>query len=123
MAPWARNAPSSWPDAASVADADDLWPVVVAAVCVLGGAIAIAYVIYAAPLLLAEVALDAAVVSALYRRLRKQDTSHWTITVLRRTWIPAVVLLIFAAVGGAMLERIAPEAHSIGGVIREARDR
>ena len=104
-----------------VADADEFWPVVVAVLCALGGLIAVGYVIYAAPLLLAEVALDAAVVSALYRRLRKQDLSHWAMTVLRKTWIPALVLMVFAAAGGAVLQRMAPEAHSIGGVVRAWR--
>ena len=100
---------------------DEMWWVVIAAACVLGAAVAIGYVIYAAPLLLAEVALDAAVVSTLYRRLRKDDVSHWALTVLKRTWIPAVALVLFAAIGGYALQRIAPDARSIGGVIRELR--
>jgi hypothetical protein len=97
-------------------DLDDLWFVVLAAVCALGGFVAIAYVVYAAPLMLAEVALDAAVVSAVYRRMRRQDASHWAVTVLKHTWIPALILVICAALGGYALQRIAPDARSIGGV-------
>ena len=103
-------------------DADELWPVAVAAACALGGLIAVAYVIYTAPVLLAEVALDAAIVSTLYGRLRKQAMSHWAVTVLRRTWVPALVLVAFASIGGYALERAAPEAQSIGSVIRALRD-
>jgi hypothetical protein len=103
-------------------DLDEFWWIVLVVVCVLGGVIAIGYVIYAAPLLLGEVALDAAVVSTLYRRLRKCDVSHWAMTVLRRTWIPALALLVFAAIGGYALQQVAPDARSIGGVVRSLRE-
>jgi hypothetical protein len=99
-------------------DFDELWPVVLAAACALAGVVAIAYVIYAAPLLLGEIALDAAIVSGLYRRLRKKEPSHWAVTTVRHTWLPAMVLVLFAAIGGFALERIAPDARSIGGVVR-----
>jgi hypothetical protein len=99
-------------------DLDDLWWLVLAAVCAAGGLIAMLYVVYSAPVLLAEVALDGAVVTALYRRLRREDASHWAATTLRRTWIPAVVLVVFSLIGGFAFERIAPDAQSIGGVIR-----
>jgi hypothetical protein len=102
-------------------DLDEMWWVVIAAACVLGAAAAIGYVIYAAPLLLAEVALDAAIVSTLYRRLRQDDVSHWAVTVLKRTWMSAAALMVFAALGGYAMQQIAPEARSIGGVIRELR--
>jgi hypothetical protein len=57
-------------------DLDELWPVALAAVCAVGGLIAIAYIVYLAPVLLAEVALDGAVVATLYRRMRKADAGH-----------------------------------------------
>ena len=69
-----------------VADADEAWPVVVAAVVLLSGALAILYVVYSAPVLLAEVALDAALISGLYRRLRKQDARHWLGSAVRHSW-------------------------------------
>jgi hypothetical protein len=102
-------------------DLDEIWPVVLAVVCALGGLLAIFYVIYVAPVLLAEVALDAAIVSTLYQRLAKHEMSHWAMTVVRHTWLPALALVMFAAVGGWALQLAAPEARSIGGVIRELR--
>jgi hypothetical protein len=99
-------------------DLDDGVFIVIAIVAALGGIVCIAYVIYIAPLLLAEVALDAALVSAAYRRLRKEDVGHWTGAVFRRTWIPATILVLFMSVTGFAAQRIAPDAHSIGGVIR-----
>lgn len=103
-------------------DLDEAWPVVLAAICAVGGLLAILYVIYAAPVLLAEVALDAAVISALYRRLGKKDVSHWAATVVRRTWMPALVLVVFSAVGGYALDQVSPDARSLGAAIREMRD-
>ena len=103
-------------------DVDDVWPIVLAVVCVLGGALAIAYIIYSAPVMLAEVAVDAAIASGLYRRLKKREPSHWAVTVLRHTWMPAVAVVIFAALGGYAAHAIAPDARSIGGVIRALRE-
>jgi hypothetical protein len=99
-------------------DLDDGVFIVIAILAALGGIVCIAYVIYIAPLLLAEVALDAALVSAAYRRLRREDVGHWTGAVFRRTWIPATILVLFMSVTGFAAQRFAPEAHSIGGVIR-----
>ena len=70
-----------------------------------------------APLLLAEIALDAALFTAVYRRLHERDSSHWAATTLRRTAIPAMCLIVFVSLAGFGLERIAPDAQSIGGVL------
>jgi len=96
---------------------DSIW-LAVAAVCVLGGLFALVYVITIAPVLLAEIALDAAVVSVLYRRLRQDETGYWLTTVFTHTWIPALILVAFALLTGFALEQLAPDARSIGGVIR-----
>jgi hypothetical protein len=99
-------------------DLDDGIFIVIAILAALGGVVCIAYVIYIAPVLLAEVALDAALVSAVYRRLRREDAGHWTGAVFRRTWIPAAILVIFMFVAGFAAQQFAPDARSIGGVIR-----
>jgi hypothetical protein len=99
-------------------DFDDLWPIVLAGVCVVGGVLAIGYVIYSAPVLLAEVAIDAAIMSGLYRRLTKRPASHWAMTVVRHTAIPALIVMVFAGLAGYAAQRLVPEARSIGGVIR-----
>jgi hypothetical protein len=102
-------------------DPDDAWWLLVALVLVLGGALAVAYVIYIAPVLLAEVALDAALVTTVYRRLRPHDVQHWSVGVVGRTWGPATVLALCLAGAGAALQQLAPEARSIGGVIHHVR--
>ena len=102
-------------------DAEGVFWVIVAVVSIFSGFVAVGYVVYMAPVLLAEVALDAAVVSALYRRLRRDQAGHWLTTVLHRTWVPALVLIVCAAAAGFALQQIAPEAQSIGAVLRSFR--
>lgn len=123
------GAGASWSNATSTSaspsidlDVDEFWPVLLAVVCVLGGALAIGYVIYSAPILLAEVAVDAAIVSGVYRQLKRRQPSHWAMTVVRHTALPALVLMLFAALGGYAAHWIAPDARSIGGVIRALSD-
>jgi hypothetical protein len=90
----------------------------IAAAAAIAGLAAIGYVIYMAPVLLAEVALDAAIMSVLYRRLRRSEQGYWLTTVLRHTWVPAVVLVAFAFAAGFALQQVAPEARSIGAVVQ-----
>jgi hypothetical protein len=99
-------------------DLDVLFFVIAAVLLALAGVIAVVYVVYTAPLLLAEVALDAALVSTLYRRLRREDAGSWAGAVLRRTWAPALIVVVCVSLAGFALEAAVPEAHSIGGVIR-----
>ena len=107
------------------ADADDAWPVilavVVAGVLAIGGLIAIFYVVYAAPVLLAEVALDAALVAGLYRKLRKEDARHWLTSVINHTWKPATIVAACLSAAGWIMQWAVPEALSIGEVIRRVQ--
>ena len=112
----------AWPRGESLLDLsldfDDFWPVLLALVCALGGLLTVVYVVWTAPLLLAEVALDGAVFAAVYRRLHARDAAHWAATTVRRTWMLAVILVLFAAACGFAFEQIAPDAWSIGDVVR-----
>jgi hypothetical protein len=104
-------------------DLDEAWPVVVAVGCVALalGLVAVVYTIWLAPVLLAEVALDAALVSALYRKLRREDAGTWIGATLRRTWIPALAVVVLMTIAGSALQYAAPEARSIGGVMSSLR--
>jgi hypothetical protein len=64
------------------------------------------------------VALDAALISTMYRRLRCDEVQHWTSAVVRRTWLPAAALLLFMAALGFALQHLAPNARSIGAAVR-----
>lgn len=104
----------------------DGWQVLAIAVLVLlvaCGAIAAGYVVWSAPTLLAEVFFDGVVAGVLYRRLRRGSARAWWQGALSRTWVPALVLLLFFGFGGLVLEHAVPGARSIGDVVRAVADR
>jgi len=100
-------------------DADErIWLVVLALALAFGALIAVAFVVYSAPVLLTEVALDAGVMSGVYRSVRRHDDGNWVGAVWRRTWVPALVVIVCVSVAGYLMQRAVPDARSIGGVIR-----
>jgi hypothetical protein len=121
---WPGDEAASAGDALSVADSvsdldlEDAWYAIVALALLAGGALVLIYVIYVAPLLLAEVALDAALVATAYRKLRREDQRYWAGSVIRRTWLPAAALVAFAALAGYIIQQAWPGVTSIGGIIR-----
>lgn len=107
----------------SVADADEVAvPVVavaMAAALAVGLAFASLYVIYIAPMLLAEVLVDGALSFALYRYIRGHDPEHWLATAIRRTIVPFITTGVFMAIVGAAMSAYAPGARSIGEVLHQ----
>jgi hypothetical protein len=99
-------------------DLDDLWWLALVVVAAGAGLVVVALVVSSAPVLLAEVALDAALVGTVYRRLRNEERGYWATTALRQTWLSAAVLVAFMAVAGFALQQLAPDAVSIGDVVR-----
>jgi hypothetical protein len=88
----------------------------------LGGVIlSIISVIGGAELLLAEVVLDAVLVTALYRRLQHLEARCWLESAMRQTVKPVLVTIIFLAAAGLLFQVLAPDAHSIRGVWRDLR--
>jgi len=75
------------------------------------------FVIWSAPLLFAEILVDALLATGLYRRLRRLDARHWMGSALRRTWIPFVLTTLVVAGAGWTMQAHAPEARSLGDVI------
>ena len=114
-----RPARNSWFDWLDVADfsadviGEGCLPAVLfAVVLVLLGIIL--STIAAAPALIAEVFLDAFIVTLLYRHLRIAQKEHWLGTALRKTWSAALFTAAALALGGWALEQMAPGARSIG---------
>jgi len=94
--------------------------IVVAAVAAL---IACLYVIFEAPILFAEVLVDGALLAGVARSLRRRTpTEHWTTGVIRRTWKPAVVLLVVFTVVGFAIQYFVPGATTMGEAIRIASE-
>jgi hypothetical protein len=54
------------------------------------------FLVYSAPLLFAELLVDGALATGLYRKLRRMEPRHWLETALRRTWIPFTVTAVVA---------------------------
>lgn len=107
------NEGSSWFDW----DADIGW-VLVALAALLVGLLTIGYVVYLAPVLFAEVLVDGVIVATVSRRVAGLERRDWTATVLRRTWLPALVMIGSLAAGGWALQKIAPDARSIGPAVQ-----
>jgi len=97
-------------------DGDDLFWVIVAVVAAFGGAVAIGYVIYIAPTLLAEAIVNGAVAGKVYHGMQKRDHEFWTEQIFKRTIVSGAIVIVCAVVAGYAFNRIAPEAVSIGGV-------
>ena len=95
-------------------------PVILVAVVLALAAVLIATVA-GAPLLIAEVFLDAFLISVLYRRLRIAAREHWLGTAIRKTWGAVLVTVVAFALGGWALEQMAPGARSIGRAIEQIR--
>jgi hypothetical protein len=112
----------SGPGGGSWLDADELGWVILIAAAAFGGLIAVGYVVYVAPALLAEVLVDAVIVATISRKIAVTEKRDWTATVLRRTWLPATVLVGVLIIGGWALQRAAPDARSIGPAVEQLLD-
>ena len=80
----------------------------------LGLSLASLYVVYAAPMLFAELLVDGALSYALYRRIKAADSPHWLESAVRRTALPFVLTGVFVAATGAAMAAYAPGVQSIG---------
>ena len=98
-------------------DFDDGWILVVlaAAAAILVGASI--WIVALAPSLFAELLLDGVLSASLYRRLRRLPQRSWLETAVRRTLLPFILAAITLGVAGLAMERYAPEARSLGGVL------
>jgi hypothetical protein len=72
------------------------------------------FAVLSAQAFIAEVFLDAFIVSALYRRLRIAAQEHWLGTAVRKTWMLALMTAALLSLAGWCLEIAAPGSHSIG---------
>ena len=88
--------------------------VVVVIVAVAAALVAIFYVIYAAPVLLAEILVDGALVTGLYTKLKGVEQRHWLRAAVRRTLLPALIAALFFSIAGYALQKAAPKARSVG---------
>jgi hypothetical protein len=92
------------------------WVMVVLAVVVLLICGAGAYLIWMAPEILPEVALECAIGAGLVRQLR-EPSAGWAVRLLVRTWIPLLLVAGAAFGAGAYLQGTCPGATNVRAVI------
>jgi hypothetical protein len=103
------------PDVGLDVDLDDgcFW-IIIPVAAIAGVVVAMFYVVYIAPVFLAEILVDALLLAGLYKRLKGIEPRHWLRSVVRRTLLPAVLATALFIVAGYLMGRIAPSARSIG---------
>lgn len=97
---------------------EGIWILVLLAVLVLVICGAGGYLIYAAPEILPEVALDAALAGGLVKATREMERNHWAGKLLWKTWIPLTVVLATAFVVGYLMQAQCPAAERLMEVLR-----
>lgn len=75
------------------------------------------YLVYQAPVILSEAAGHLLLAAALRRRAKALDAPDWSGSVLRATWIPALIVLLIAVLAGLILQSACPEANRVAEAI------
>jgi hypothetical protein len=96
---------------------DDAVLPLLAIAAIVAGIVACASVIWQAPQMLGELLADGAVAGAAYQGLRA-SRRDWTFGVIRRTWLPATVILVTFVLLGFAGHHLKPGADSIGDFFR-----
>ena len=104
-------------DAIAALDLDELFFVVIAVVAICAGLLVCLYLVWTGPALLAEVLVDGLVMSRVYKTMKVAGQPYWMSGVLRRTWLPATLVAMFFAVAGFAMQKVSPDAKSIGPVV------
>jgi len=98
-------------------DGDEAVVVILVVAALAAALLAAFWVIYQAPTILADVALNGALSAGLYKRLKTvEEGENWVFSAFKRTALPLVVVGILFAVAGHYLQAYALEARSVGGV-------
>jgi hypothetical protein len=123
---WGDSAASSGVNAATDGidigfDLEELWLIVIAVIAIAAGLIATLYIVYIAPVLLAEILVDGVLMVGLYRRIRGVERRHWLRAAVRQTLLPALIVAVCFAAGGYALQKAVPQARSIGDVWKQIR--
>lgn len=101
----------------AVASADEGAVPLAVILLALGIVLSSLFVIWSAPVLFAEIAVDALLAAGLYRRLRMLEPQHWMRAALRRTILPFVLTTLAVSAAGFGMQAYAPDARSLGEVL------
>lgn len=105
----------------SATEADELAIPLLVLVLALALVFSSLYIVYTAPALLAEVAVDGLFAAGLYRRLRGLEPEHWLQTAIKRTILPFALTAMLVSGVGWGLGQAAPGAHTLGQALAMAR--
>lgn len=108
-------ADSSGLDVADVADVEALPFLAVLALLalILFAVIAAGWVVWSAPVLMAELIVDGAIAGGLYRRMRKVEAQGWWWLCMRHTFWPLIGLILSFAVFGGILQYLVPDPTTL----------
>jgi hypothetical protein len=84
--------------------------VLIAGLCTLALSI---YLVVTSPMLLAELLVDGVLLGAMSRAVSPGSSLQWSRSVVRRTWIPALITAFVFGLVGWGIERVAPGAHTL----------
>ena len=91
---------------------DGFWILLVLAVVVIVVAMAGGYLIWMAPEILPDVALECAIGAGLVKQLKDQEAG-WAGRLLWKTWIPLIIVVVVAFFAGAFIQGTCPGATSV----------
>jgi hypothetical protein len=86
-------------------------------------AAAILNILLGAPILFAEVFVDAVLIGALYKRIKPLHEQWWVVGAVRQTWCPVALTASALFLCAIAFSFLAPEAKSVGGVIAHFQGR
>lgn len=113
----------SWDWVSDALDFEDVVFLIVAAVAILAGVAVCLFVIWSSPALLAEILVDSVVMTGVYHRIKVTDRRYWLTGAIRRTWLAAFLVALFFGAAGYALQKLVPEAPSIGPVVHRLAER
>ena len=92
----------------------------VVAVCLAGLLIfvVLGYLIWQAPVILAEIAFETLLASSLVRAARRIDDPGWTAGVFRTTLVPFLIVAALSFVAGVVAAEYAPEAVRLADLLK-----
>lgn len=99
-------------------DADELVIPLAIAAFVLALLLSTLYVVYSAPMLLAELSVDFLLATGFYRRLKKIPETAWLGTAIKKTIWPFLITAVVISGSGWVLQNSAPGANTLSEVLK-----
>ena len=81
------------------------------------------FVIYQAPVMLAEVLIDGVLFFGIARRVKRMSNQHWFSGVMHRTLGPILILAVCYSAIGIALQTISPKATTMAQAFRATHQR